>query len=155
MLGACAALAGAGIAGMALKWLPRFQALLAFSVLKIASLAAYAWLAWQYEAGQAIQPRVIYAVNAAEDMLSAMLLVVMLTVIMQYSRRQMAGTDFTFQVALMAAVSGGLYSISGIAADWLGYSRYLSGIVLLAALCLIPVYRWGANHAGRNSAQDA
>lgn len=155
MLGACAALIGAAIAGICLKWLPRFQALLAFSVLKIASLAAYAWLAWRYEAGQAIQPRLIYAVNAAEDMLSAMLLVVMLTVIMQYSRKHMAGTDFTFQVALMAAVSGGLYSISGIAADWLGYGSYLSGIALLAALCLIPVCRWGANNAGRNSAPDA
>ncbi|EXA66684.1 putative transport domain protein [Acinetobacter baumannii 348935] len=57
-------------------------------------------------------------------MISAMLLVVMLTLVMQYSRKHLAGTDFTFQVALMATVSGGLYSLSGI----LGDTRGLLGV---------------------------
>ena len=143
MLGAAAALAGAGLAGLSLKLLSRFHALMLFSLLKIGSLAAYAWLAWQYDVAHAVQPWIIYTVNALEDMVSAMLLVVMLTVVMQYSRKHLAGTDFTFQVGLMATVSGGLYSLSGIAADALGYSSYLIAIVLVAALCTVPIGFWG------------
>ena len=84
----------------------------------------------------------IYLINAAEDMISAMLLVVMLTLVMQYSRKHVAGTDFTFQVALMATVSGGLYSLSGILGDFLGYADYLLLISLIAVICLFPIVRW-------------
>jgi hypothetical protein len=145
MLGALAALIGAGFAGLSLKYISRANALLSFSVLKIFSLAAYAWLAFQYEAQQPVKPWLIYLINAAEDMISAMLLVVMLTLVMQYSRKHFAGTDFTFQVALMATVSGGLYSLSGILGDLLGYADYLAFITLVAVVCLLPVLRWKAN----------
>jgi len=142
MLGALAALIGAGLAGLSLKYISRANALLSFSVLKIFSLAAYAWLAFQYEAQQPVKPWMIYLINAAEDMISAMLLVVMLTLVMQYSRKHLAGTDFTFQVALMATVSGGLYSLSGILGDFLGYADYLLLISLIAVICLFPIVRW-------------
>lgn len=142
MLGALAALIGAGFAGLSLKYISRANALLSFSVLKIFSLAAYAWLAFQYEAQQPVKPWLIYWINAAEDMISAMLLVVMLTLVMQYSRKRLAGTDFTFQVALMATVSGGLYSLSGILGDFLGYADYLLLISLIAVICLFPIMRW-------------
>lgn len=142
MLGALAALMGAGLAGLSLKYISRANALLSFSVLKILSLAAYTWLAFQYQAQRPVKPWLIYLINAAEDMISAMLLVVMLTLVMQYSRKHLAGTDFTFQVALMATVSGGLYSLSGILGDFLGYAAYLTFITLLAAICLWPVVRW-------------
>ncbi|WP_347453684.1 MFS transporter [Acinetobacter thermotolerans] len=142
MLGAFAALIGAGLAGWCLKIFSRTRTLLVFSIIKIMSLMAYAWLAMQYETKQSVAPVVIYIVNAAEDMISAMLLVVMLTLIMQYSRKHLAGTDFTFQVAIMATVSGGLYSISGILGDKLGYQNYLYGIVFIAILCLIPINGW-------------
>lgn len=142
MLGALAALIGAGLAGFSLKYISREHALLSFSILKIFSLAAYSWLAFQYESQQYIQPWVIYLINAAEDMISAMLLVVMLTLVMQYSRKHIAGTDFTFQVALMATVSGGLYSLSGILGDLWGYANYLTFITGVAVLCLWPILRW-------------
>ncbi|UDM37629.1 MFS transporter [Acinetobacter haemolyticus] len=142
MLGAVAALIGAGLAGFSLKYVSREHALLGFSILKIFTLAAYAWLAVQYEAQRSIDVWIIYLINAAEDMISAMLLVVMLTLIMQYSRKHLAGTDFTFQVALMATVSGGLYSLSGILGDLLGYASYLSLITVLALLCIVPILRW-------------
>ena len=142
MLGAVAALIGAGLAGFSLKYVSREHALLGFSILKIFTLAAYAWLAIQYEAQRSIDVRIIYLINAAEDMISAMLLVVMLTLVMQYSRKHLAGTDFTFQVALMATVSGGLYSLSGILGDLLGYASYLSLITVLALLCIFPILRW-------------
>lgn len=53
-----------------------------------------------------------------------------------------AGTDFTFQVSVMATVSGGLYSFSGVIADALGYFHYLIAIVSIAVLFLIPIYLW-------------
>ncbi len=142
MLGALAALIGAGLAGLSLKYMSRASALLSFSILKILSLAAYAWLAFQYEAHTKIETWVIYLINAAEDMISAMLLVVMLTLVMQYSRKALAGTDFTFQVALMATVSGGLYSLSGIFADVLGYAHYLLAITIIAILSVVFILRW-------------
>ncbi|WP_168461209.1 MULTISPECIES: MFS transporter [unclassified Acinetobacter] len=142
MLGALAALLGAGIAGLMLKWYSRMQALLIFSVLKILSLAAYAYLAWQYEQQTHVPHWLIYSINAAEDLCSAMLLVVMLTLIMQYSRKQYAGTDFTFQVAIMATISGVLYTLSGILGDVLGYAHYLMLICVVALLCLVPILKW-------------
>ena len=142
MLGALAALIGAGLAGWCLKYWSRSRSLLIFSVLKIMTLMAYAWLAAQYETQKKVENWMIYLINAAEDMISAMLLVVMLTLVMQYSRKHLAGTDFTFQVALMATVSGGLYSLSGILGDALGYQNYLNLIVIVAIFCLIPIFRW-------------
>ena len=142
MLGAVAALIGAGLAGLSLKYISRAQALIGYSILKILTMLAYAWLALQFEAKQPVHEWAIYLINAAEDMVSAMLLVVMLTLVMQYSRKNFAATDFTFQVALMATVSGGLYSISGIVADQLGYSTYLLLISALAVLSLGPIFLW-------------
>ncbi|MEX5441066.1 MFS transporter [Acinetobacter indicus] len=142
MLGAFAALLGAGVAGLLLRVMSRAQALVLFSVLKVLALAAYSWLAYQYEQQQAVALWLIYLINALEDGISAMLLVVMLTLVMHYSRKQLAGTDFTFQVALMATVSGGLYSLSGILGDQLGYARYLMMISGIALLCLLPILVW-------------
>ncbi|RLL42529.1 MFS transporter [Acinetobacter cumulans] len=142
MLGALAALLGAGLAGYLLKYIGRFQALWLFSVLKVFSLGAYAWLAWQYQNQVLVHPWLIYTINAVEDMLASMLLVVMLTLVMQYSRKRMAGTDFTFQVSVMATVSGGLYIVSGIIADQLGYALYLSMICVVALLSIIPMLIW-------------
>lgn len=142
MLGACAALMGAGLAGLCLKYISRVQALLGFSVLKVFSLLAYVWLAHLFEANINIPPWVIYSVNAIEDMASSMLLVVMLTLIMQYSRKEFAGTDFTFQVAIMATVSGALYSLSGLLGDELGYKLYLCIICGIAVFAIIPIIKW-------------
>lgn len=142
MLGAVAALAGAAIAGWLLKYFSRPTALIVFSVFKIMSLAAYTYLAYVYE--QKIQLNVwgVYAVNALEDAFSAMLLVVMLTLVMHYSRKEYAGTDFTFQVSVMATVSGGLYSLSGMLGDVFGYFHYLIAIVIIGVITLLPIYLW-------------
>lgn len=142
MLGAFAALFGAGLASIVLKYLQRSTALLLFSMFKIISMAGFAWLAIQHQAGISINPWVVYSINALEDMFASMLLVVILTLVMQYSRKSHAGTDFTFQVSVMATVSGGLYTISGIIGDYLGYQNYLMLIILIAAVFLIPIWQW-------------
>lgn len=147
MLGAVAALVGAFIAGWVLKYLSRPATLISFSILKIMSLGAYVYLAYAYEQKIKINTWLIYSVNALEDAFAAMLLVVMLTLVMHYSRKNYAGTDFTFQVSIMATVSGGLYTLSGIIGDVLGYFHYLITIVTIAVLFLIPIYVWKAAKA--------
>ncbi len=142
MLGAIAALAGAGLASWSLNYLGRSQALVLFSIFKLMSLAAYVYLAHQYQQQAAVSPWVIYLIHACEDLFSAMLLVVILTLVMQYSRKDFAGTDFTFQVSIMALVSGGLYTISGILGDVLGYETYLKMILVLGILLLWPIFKW-------------
>lgn len=145
IFGAVAALIGAGIAGLLLKHFSRVNCLIIFSILKIISLAAYAVIAYSYELNASIAPFWLYSVNAFEDACSAMLLVVMLTLIMQYSRKQCAGTDFTFQVSIMATISGLLYLGSGIIGDLVGYYHYLLCIVMISILCLLPIFYWKNN----------
>lgn len=147
MLGAVAALVGAFIAGWVLKHFSRPATLISFSILKIMSLGAYVYLAYAYEQKIKINTWLIYSVNALEDAFAAMLLVVMLTLVMHYSRKNYAGTDFTFQVSIMATVSGGIYTLSGIIGDVLGYFHYLIAIVTIAVLFLIPIYVWKAAKA--------
>ncbi|MCU4413983.1 MFS transporter [Acinetobacter sp. WU_MDCI_Axc73] len=142
MFGAFAALCGAAIAGYLLKRYTRSKLLIVFSYCKILMLFAYAGLAFAFEQNIYISYFIVYLINALEDVVSAMLLVVMLTLVMQYSRKAFAGTDFTFQVAIMATVSGGLYILSGIMGDFLGYAIYLALIVLIAIVCLVPIYQW-------------
>lgn len=145
IFGAMAALLGAGVAGFLLKHFSRIQCLITFSILKIISLVAYTGIAYGYETNQQITPFGLYIVNAFEDACSAMLLVVILTLIMQYSRKAFAGTDFTFQVSIMATMSGLLYLGSGILADAIGYYRYLCLICMIAILCLFPIFYWKKN----------
>jgi hypothetical protein len=145
IFGAVAALIGAGIAGLLLKHFSRVGCFIVFSILKIISLAAYAVIAYGYEFNASIAPFWLYSVNAFEDACSAMLLVVMLTLIMQYSRKQCAGTDFTFQVSIMATISGLLYLGSGIIGDLAGYYHYLLFIVMISILCLLPIFYWKNN----------
>ena len=42
----------------------------------------------------------------------------------------------------MATVSGGLYSVSGLLGDWLGYFNYLCMIVVIAMLSLWFIFKW-------------
>ena len=142
MLGALAALFGAGLASLVLSKISRAKALILFSILKVISLTGFVWLAFLHDQGQSIQPKWIYLINAFEDMFAAMLLVVILTLVMQYSRKEYAATDFTFQVSLMATVSGVLYTLSGFAGDYLGYFNYLLVITVVAIFALVPIYEW-------------
>ncbi|MDQ8953218.1 MFS transporter [Acinetobacter rudis] len=142
MLGAMAALLGAAFASYLLKYLSRSYALLFFTLLKLASLAVFAFIARCYEQGYIITTWWIYLANALEDMFAAMQLLIMLTLVMQYSRQQYAGTDFSFQVSVMAFVSGALYSLSGLFAERLGYSDYLFCVLVLGGVLLWPIISW-------------
>lgn len=150
MLGAGAALLGAGLAGYILKIIRRDYAFIIFFLLKLISLLGFVWLAVQHEQIAQISPWIIYLINALEDMFATMLLVVILTLVMQYSRKGYAGTDFTLQVSIMAFISGVLYIFSGVLGDLLGYFKFLTLILIIGLICLIPIFRWfyiQKNHA--------
>lgn len=142
MLGAVAALIGAGLAGFLLKYMQRSKALLIFSVLKLISLSGFAYLAFMYEHAHVVAPWLIYVVNALEDLFAAMLLVIILTLVMQYSRTEHAATDFTFQVSIMATVSGALYILSGYIGDALGYLKFLVLALLIGGISLLVILNW-------------
>ena len=71
-----------------------------------------------------------------------MALVAMLTFIMDYSRKQQAGSDFTFQVSVLAMTGGIVHIFSGFLAQHLGYGFHFGFCVLLALVCLWPIISW-------------
>ena len=142
MLGAVASLVGAGIAALWMRYLSRTTALWLFNLFQTIGSLFYAYLAWQFEARQQVSAWQVFGMNALECVAAAMALVAMLTVVMDYARPQHAGSDFTFQVSIMAVVGGLGYTVSGAMADALGYTAHfaLSGVVGL--LMLVPVFIW-------------
>ena len=142
MLGSVASVMGALLAAWLMKYMARSTALWWFNLLQILSFLLYAILAWQFEHGYIVVAWQVYCVNAIEQFAGAMALVAMLTLIMDYSRKQQAGSDFTFQVSVLAVTGGGVHIVSGIVAEYWGYSIHFGFCALLAVLCLWPIFRW-------------
>lgn len=139
-MGAVAALIGAGLAGVLLKKIAKKKAFITFSIIKLISISGFYVLALNVHKKQPVL--FIYMVNAFEEFASAMLLVVMLTLMMQYCRKPYAATDFTFQVSILSCVSGGLYIMSGLFADLLGYTSYIQVILLFGLIHLLIIGYW-------------
>ncbi len=142
MLGSVASLVGALLAAWWMRYITRSSALWWFNWLQILSFALYAGIAWQFEYRQVALPWQVYSVNAFEQFAGAMALVAMLTLIMDYSRKQQAGSDFTFQVSVLAMTGGVVHIFSGFLAQHLGYGFHFGFCVLLALVCLWPIARW-------------
>jgi MFS family permease len=142
MLGSVASVIGALLAAWWMKHMARSTALWWFHLFQIFSFMLYAALAWQFEHGHLMVAWQVYAVNAIEHLAGAMALVAMLTLIMDYSRKQQAGSDFTFQVSVLAVTGGGVHIVSGVLAEYWGYSIHFAFCALLAGACLWPILRW-------------
>ncbi|WP_269914188.1 MFS transporter [Acinetobacter sp. HY1485] len=147
MLGAVTALIGAVIAGLVIKFINRGHALMWFSMIKLISVLGFLYLAWCIEYHKKVSAWVVYAINAFEEFSAAMVLVAMLTLMMGYCRKEYSATDFTFQVSIMSCVSGGLYVLSGIFADWFGYFNYLSLIIIFGVFHLFLIQLWTKNQS--------
>jgi MFS transporter, PAT family, beta-lactamase induction signal transducer AmpG len=142
MLGSVASVIGALLAACWMKHIARSTALWWFNLFQILSFMLYAALAWQFEHGHRVVAWQVYSVNAIEQFAGAMALVAMLTLIMDYSRKQQAGSDFTFQVSVLAVTGGGVHIVSGVLAEHWGYSIHFGFCALLAVVCLWPIFRW-------------
>lgn len=141
-IGAICALVGALLAGGWLKRISKPMALILFTCLKTFTLLGFFFLAWKLQNAQYVSNFIVYTINAFEELTSAMLLVVMLTLIMQYCRKATGATDFTFQVSIMAMVSGGLYVFGGFVADLLGYLNDIGLVIMCSFIHILIIFLW-------------
>lgn len=141
-VGVFSALVGAMIGAFLIERYGNAKMFWYFSILQIFSFIAYVTLLGAKQQGYIIEKWHFYLVNAYEECISAMSLVALLSIIMQYCRKHFAGTDFTVQVSIMTMVSGILYSLSGILAQQLGYLNLLILIIAVSFVMLMPKYYW-------------
>lgn len=141
-VGVFAALVGAGVGAFLIERYGNARMFLLFVILQILSFLGYAVLLFLKSRGYMVEKWHFYAVNAYEECISAMSLVALLSIIMQYCRKQYAGTDFTIQVSIMTMISGVLYSFSGVLAEKLGYFNLLVLIVIVSMVMFLPKYYW-------------
>lgn len=142
ILGAVAALIGACVAAGMLRFLRRDQALIWLSSMKLFSLLGMVWLAIELQSQHVVSHFLIYLLHAFEEFCSAMLLVVIFTLIMQYCRMEYAATDFTLQVSVMALMNGFFYFLGGIITQYIGYSKMSSCVVLIGFISLYLIFKW-------------
>lgn len=143
LVGSLAALLGALAGGWLTTRLGRLPAIIGFGLLQALSVAAYALLSWRHGMGLAVPIELVSAINALEHFASGMAMAALLTAVMDLSRPEHAGADFTVQVSVLAIFGGAFYLLAGITAETLGYTAYflLSGGL---ALCMLwPAAYWG------------
>ncbi len=150
MLGAVASLAGAGLAAWWMHYLSRTTALWLFNLFQTLCALFYDYLAWQFEYYQQVVAWQVFSMNALECVAAAMALVSMLTVVMDYARPAHAGSDFTFQVSIMAVVGGLGYLVSGAMADTLGYTLHFSLSGIIGLILLFPIFMWQQSLKSKN-----
>ena len=142
MFGAGCAVIGALSAGWLIKYFSLQRMFIVFSIFQTLTLIYYVVLAELYERNISFDAYHFYIANAIEELFAAMTLVAMLSLIMKHARSEFAGTDFTVQVALMTIVGGGLYTLSGIMADYIGYSLVLYTAIFSAFVGLFVRIYW-------------
>lgn len=142
MTGAICAVIGALLAGWLIKKFTLKHMFIVFSILQTSVFVYYILIARAFENGNMIPHFHLYFANALEEFCAAMSLVAMLSLVMTYSRPKFAATDFTIQVALMSIIGGGLYTLGGVFADFMGYSLVLYTGFLISFACLLPKFRW-------------
>lgn len=142
VFGALCALLGALLAGLMIRQFGLQSMFVCFAILQSLAIIYYVILAYLFENHILFSQFHLYIANALEEFCSALALVAMLSLIMRYARQHMAGTDFTFHVAIMSMVSGGLYVVSGGLAEYLGYFQTLLLIFFASLCCLIPKLKW-------------
>lgn len=142
MVGSVAALTGALLGGWLTAVIGRYYAIIGFGALQALGVAAYAWLSWQHDAGAAVSLPMIYAINALEHFVSGMAMAALLTAVMDLSRPDHAGADFTVQVSILAIFGGSFYLAAGFVAQALGYTGYflVSGVLALVLLWPAAIY---------------
>jgi PAT family beta-lactamase induction signal transducer AmpG len=138
MVGSVATLAGALLGGWLTTIIGRYRAIIGFGALQGIGVAAYAWLSWHHAAGESVSMTAIYSINALEHFASGMAMAALLTAVMDLSRPQHAGADFTVQVSTLAAWSGSFHLGAGFVAEALGYTGYFLVSAALALLLLWP-----------------
>lgn len=142
MAGSVAGLTGALLGGWLTAVIGRYHAIIGFGALQGLGVAAYAWLSWQHDAGLPVSLPMIYAINALEHFASGMAMAALLTAVMDLSRPDHAGADFTVQVSVLSIFGGSFYLAAGFVAEALGFTGYflVSGALALILLWPAAIY---------------
>lgn len=139
-VGAVMALLGA-LAVLVVKHVQHFSlALMTLLLIKTVIFTAYIWAAFQPDLS-VINPWFWYVIHAVEELLGAMLLVLMFSLMMRYSRAAFAASDFSVQVAVLTSINGLAYVFAGVLAQSMGYAYFLT-LCLLCSVVVFPVLLW-------------
>jgi RhtX/FptX family siderophore transporter len=126
-----AGMLGAVIGGVLVNRIGRRRALLWFGVGQVVTVAAYAYLAF----GTPTWPALVACVFI-EHLASGMATAALFTAMMDWSRPEAAGTDYTVQASAVVIATFVASVASGISAQGLGYGPHF---VLAAVLCVVAI----------------
>jgi MFS family permease len=137
IFGFSAALVGAAVGGLLVTKLGRRRALIAFGLVQACAIASLAL------AATAPSMEMFYAVTIAEHVTASMATAALFTAMMDFSRPEHAGTDFTVQACVMVIVTGVSSVLSGLSAEYLGYALHflLAAGLSLGGVAMVIAYR--------------
>jgi PAT family beta-lactamase induction signal transducer AmpG len=117
ILGFAAGLAGAAAAGAATRALSRRAALAGFGALQASGVAAYAAVVGLDHVGHGLTAAIVY-----EHFVGGLGTVALFTAMMDASRVEEAGADYTAQASVVVLTSGLASALSGVIAERAGYN---------------------------------
>ncbi len=137
LVGFFAGFVGAMAGGALTPVLGRRRALLLFGALQTAAIASFALAT--------VSPTraIFYAVTVAEHLCSGMATAALFTAMMDFSREEEAGTDYTVQASVVVIATGAASALSGLSAQTLGYGGHFlaaAGLSLLGVAAVL-LYR--------------
>jgi len=136
--GFSAGLLGAVVGGLLVNKLGRFKALLIFGIIQAFAVAAWAILPM----GVVSKP-VIYLLSALEHFTGGLATAALFTAMMDHSRIQCAGSDYTIQACIVVTMTILASTLSGISATEMGYQWHfiVAGFLSLLVFPLVIRYR--------------
>jgi MFS family permease len=130
LVGFSSAALGALIGGLWVTKLGRRRALLAFGAAQSLAIGSFAL------AALAPSTPMFYAVTVAEHLTSSMATTALFTAMMDFSRTQMAGTDYTVQASVVVISTGVAAALSGLSAQALGYAGHFGVAAAISVVSL-------------------
>ncbi len=142
VVGSLASLLGALLGALLMRHVEFGRALLWLMAVQALVTAGYGALWWLHSQGHAPASGLVFGFNAAEHLITAMALMPLLTLAMHYARPGREGSDYTFEVCMMATLTGLAHLVSGWVAQALGYTLHFLLCAALGLLMLWPIVRW-------------
>ncbi len=135
-VGSLTALAGALFGGVVVQRVGRRQALLGLGVAQVVAVAAYIAPASGWDG-----PAVVYAAVAVDSFLGSAATTALFTLMMDASRLDQSGTDYTIQASVVVLAVGLTSTASGALNDLLGHPAHFTAVTIATALGLWAVAR--------------
>lgn len=135
LVGFSSAALGALIGGVLIVRLGRRRALLVFGAAQSLAIGSFAL------AALAPSTAMFYAVTIAEHLTSAMATAALFTAMMDFSRTEKAGTDYTVQASIVVISTGAAAALSGMSAQALGYVGHFSAAAGISLVALVIAAR--------------